>query len=261
MAENVYREAIEKPSDRVIVALDGMNWATATEVMGEVGQYVGMAKANALAQKPGWEATVQRFADLGAFTMADAKYKDIPFTMENHLTEVAECAPTLITIHADNTLEAIQAAVVGRNKGKDNLVSPFHRACKDRLGGILGVTVLTSYSEDDALSIYGDSPEDKVVQFAYTSLEAGIDGIVCSPKELKAIRKIPQLDNLITVVPGITPAWTKKPDDQKRISTPTEAIQDGADFLVIGRAITKPPEGISRGEAAYRIAEEIWEAL
>jgi orotidine-5'-phosphate decarboxylase len=120
---------------------------------------------------------------------------------------------------------------------------------------------MTSYDKEDCQSIYGDTPEKKVVQFAETAAEAGLDGIVCSPKELKAIRAISEFDDLLTVVPGITPEWAKKPDDQKRISTPTEAITDGADFLVIGRAIIKPPEDIPRDEAAQRIAQEIKEAL
>lgn len=268
MAGNVYRDSIDKPSDRVIVALDGMDWEKASELLNEVGPYVGMAKANSLAQKRGWQHAVQQFAELGALTMADAKYKDIPNTMENHLTEVTECAPALITIHADNTLQAMEASVVGRDKGKDGITNAFHRALKDRLGGILGVTVLTSYDEADAVSIYGDTPEKKVVQFAKTAQEAGIDGIVCSPKELKAIRAISSLDDMITVVPGITPRWAAKPADQARVATPTQAIQDGADFLVIGRAITKPPETLGPDHvhgtshyAALLIADEIKEAL
>lgn len=261
MVGNLHREAIEKPSDRVIVALDGMNWAMATEVMIEVRQDVGMAKANSLAQKFGWKETIQRFEDLGALTMADAKYKDIPSTMENHLREITECAPALVTIFADNEFNALKASVFGRNQGKDNIVNPLHRKRIDTVGGILGVTVLTSYTEEDSQLIYGAMPEKKVIQFAHEAAEAGLDGIVCSPKELKAIRKISMLNHLITVVPGITPAWAKKPSDQSRVSTPTEAIQDGADFLVIGRAITKPPQGVSRAEAASRIAQEIKEAL
>lgn len=261
MTGNVYRDGIETAQDRVIVALDGMDWPAATDCLTEVGPYVGMAKANALAQKVGWEATVNRFAELGALTMADAKYKDIPSTMAMHLINVTECAPTLITVHADNNLKALQATVTGRDLGKDNLVDPFRRAFKDRIGGILGVTVMTSYDEEDAISIYGDTPEKKVVQFAHTAAEAGLDGIVCSPKELRAIRAISALDHLITVVPGITPAWAAKPEDQARVATPAQAIRDGADFLVIGRAITKPPQNTSRKEAAMAIVDEISEVL
>lgn len=133
-------------------------------------------------------------------------------------------------------------------------------AWNDQLGGILGITVLTSI-DDDCVSIYGDEPEVKVVQFAHMAQEAGIDGIVCSGKELRAIRAISALDDLITVVPGITPEWAKKPGDQKRVVTPAMAVDNGADFIVVGRAITQPPVGISKQEAAHRIVTELTEAL
>lgn len=261
MSTNAYRQAIEVPSDRLIVALDGMNWEQAEGVMQEVGPYVGMAKANSIANKYGWKHAVETIADLGAFTMADPKFNDIPATMRLHLQEVTDVGPALITVHASNSTAALRAAVEGRDQALDAMVNPFLRAAKRRLGGVLGITVLTSIGDDECVSIYGEAPEKKVITFAHNALDAGLDGIVCSAKELKAIRKISALDSLITVVPGITPEWATPPGDQKRIATPSQAIGDGADFLVVGRAITQPPEGISRAEAAQRIAAEIKEAL
>ena len=273
MSAEVFRQTIQQPSDRVIVALDRMNWEQASTVMGEVGPYVGMGKANALAQKKGWEHAVNTIAALGAYTMADAKYKDIPETMENHLREVTECAPQLVTIHGDNSKAALESAVVGRDAGKEELAKKpdlYERGLPSiqQVAGILGITVLTSIDGAECRSIYGGDPEDsddlvvkkKVMQFAHTALEAGLDGIVCSGKELEAIRAVSELDALLTVVPGINPEWAAKPEDQKRVVTPSMAVQLGADFIVVGRAITKPPEGISRTEAAQRIAQELQEA-
>lgn len=260
MSAEIFRQSIEKPSDRVIVALDGMTWGQAIETICEVSPYVGMGKANSIAQKVGWQYSVDTLAYCGVGTMLDQKYKDIPSTMENHLREATECGPKLITVFADNTKEALEGAVRGRDAGRENLPASGQDGGLSNIAGILGVTVLTSIDSDSCVSIYGDTPEKKVVQFAHTALEAGLDGIVCSPKELKLIRGIAEFDDLLTVIPGITPEWTTKPTDQKRISTPTEAIQDGADFLVIGRAITKPPAAISRVEAAQRIAQELAEA-
>lgn len=227
--------------------------------MQEVGPNVGMGKANSLAQRYGWEHAVRTIADLGAFTMADGKFHDIPETVRLHVKEVTECGASLITVHASGGETMLKAALEGRNQGRDALVNPFLRACRSRLGGILGITVLTSL-DDECYSIFGVGSEEKVAQFARMAASAGVDGIVCSGKELDALRNVPDLDDLLTVVPGITPEWAKKPGDQKRVVTPTEAIQSGADYIVVGRAITQPPPGMSRAEAAERIAIEVGEA-
>jgi orotidine-5'-phosphate decarboxylase len=258
MPENVYRRSIEKPSDRIIVALDNMDWDQARQTMSQVGAFVGMGKANSIAQRLGWEHAVQTIADCGAFTMADGKFHDIPETVRLHTKAVTEAGASLITVHASGGVPMLEAAVAGREEGREALVNPFLKTCKGRLGGILGITVLTSLQEE-CVSIYGKEPEQKVLEFARSAQEAGIDGIVCSGKELRAIRAVSALDSLITVVPGITPEWAKKPGDQKRVVTPAEAIENGADFIVVGRAITQP-WGIPHTEAAERIATEVAEA-
>ena len=254
---NDYRSSIEIPSDRVIVALDKMNWDEAAQVMSEIKEYIGMAKANSIAQRQGWDHAVATIGSFGVATMADPKFHDIPETVGLEVAAVTEAGAELITIHASGDKKMLEYAVAARNEVFDNQPSA---SWNDNLGGILGITVLTSLDEDSCVSIYGDKPEKKVVQFAHIAQEAGLDGIVCSGKELRAIRAISELDNLITVVPGITPEWAKKPGDQKRVVTPTQALQMGADYIVVGRAITQPPEGISRQEAAQRIATELTEA-
>lgn len=261
MAENPYREAIETPSDRIIVALDNMSWDTANDVMDDVRQYVGMGKANSIAQTLGWDHAVERIGAFGMQTMADTKFHDIPETVRLQVGAVTRSGASLITVHASGGEPMLKKAIEGREEGLAALENPFTQASNERLGGILGITVLTSIDSDECISIYGDEPEAKVVQFAHMALDAGIDGIVCSSKELRAIRAISALDGLVTVVPGITPEWTKKPGDQKRISTPTDAIRDGADYLVIGRAITQPPEVLTRAEAAWKIVSEVAEAI
>jgi len=253
MSENLYRESIQQPSDRVIVALDNMYWDDVHDVMDEVGPHIGLAKANSLAQAKGWDHAITTLGQYGAQTMADTKFHDIPKTVELQVEAVSTLAARLITVHVSGGREMLDSAIVGRDCGSSNSPEPIPT-------GILGITVLTSLDSKDCQSIYGDEPEKKVVQFAHMAAEAGIDGIVCSGKELRAIRAISSLDDLITVVPGITPEWTQKAGDQKRIVTPTEALQSGADFIVVGRAITQPPEGVSRTEAAERIAQELGEA-
>jgi orotidine-5'-phosphate decarboxylase len=263
MSAEAFRGTIEQPSDRVIVALDNMDWDVAGAVMGEVGPHVGMAKANSIAQKYGWEHAVDTIANLGAFTMADTKFHDIPKTVELQVQEVTEVGASLITVHASGGEEMLQAAVAGSQEGKTYIESGLANKLKfgpknfPRLGGVLGITVLTSLDNEDCQSIYGSDSQTKVLEFAKMAEAAGVDGIVCSGEELKAVRSDESLDGLLTVVPGITPEWAKKAGDQKRIVTPSEAVQSGADYIVVGRAITRPPEDISRVEAAQRIAEEL----
>ena len=259
---NVYREAIEAPSDRIIVALDDMTWGEATQVIYETKEFIGLGKANSLAQRNGWKPAVDGLQDAGVRTMADTKFHDIPKTVELQVEAVTQTKASLITVHASGGQKMLEHAVTGRDRAKETLQRQYKGMLRDELiGGLLGITVLTSIDKEQCESIYGDEPEKKVIQFARTALEAGLDGIVCSGKELEAIRSDDSLSELITVVPGITPEWAKKADDQKRVVTPREAIQNGADYLVIGRAITQPPEGVSRTEAAQRINQEIAEAL
>lgn len=260
MSAEIFRQTIEQPSDRVIVALDNMSWGQADEVMDEVGAHVGMAKANSIAQRKGWEHAIGTIASYGAYTMADTKFHDIPKTVGLQTEAVALCGASLITVHASGGLEMLSAAKEAVEKSKSQITKPFPDARLKRLGGVLGITVLTSIDSDDCFAIYGRRTETKVLQLADYSAEAGLDGIVCSGQELKMIRNDSALDNLLTVVPGITPEWAAKADDQKRIVTPGEAVRRGADYIVVGRAITKPPEGVSRAEAAQRIAQELKEA-
>jgi len=123
---------------------------------------------------------------------------------------------------------------------------------------LLGVTVLTSL---DQATISGElniqTPlVDEVVHLATLGIEAGLDGVIASPLELPVLRKaLPR--SAIVITPGVRPVWAAG-NDQKRIATPADAVRDGADFLVIGRPITKPPHGIgSPRDAAQRVAREI----
>ena len=148
----------------------------------------------------------------------------------------------MLTVHASAGVEAMKAAV--QNAG---------------LTKILAVTVLTSIDADKCLSIFGDFPEKKVVRFATMALKAGIHGIVCSPKEVEAIRAIPEFNKFIVVCPGIRlKDQVIENDDQARKMTPYEAIRAGADLIVVGRPITSSQNPTAM---AQRVIEEIAEAM
>jgi orotidine-5'-phosphate decarboxylase len=264
MPSNIYREQLSEPGDRVISALDNMSWEAAIAQVSEIGAHIGMGKTNSLHQRLGTDNAVATLADNGLYTMLDGKFHDIPETVEGHVREVTLSGASLITVHTSGGVKMLEAAVKGREKGRELTRNVFQRAAAERIGGVLGITVLTSLDSDDCESIFGISKDDesgikkKVVQFAHLALDAGLDGIVCSSLELEAIRSNGNFDSLLTVVPGITPDFAKKAGDQKRTTNARQAISSGADMIVIGRAINKAESyEMTKAEAAQAVADEV----
>lgn len=167
----------------------------------------------------------------------DGKWNDISNTVAGAASGIQPLLPKFVNIHASSGIESIKKAV---ENSPNNLV--------------LGVTVLTSISKHECVSIFGSGTSKKVVKFAKDLVSVDAHGIICSPQELLALEKFTKL---IKVVPGIRPAWAPS-NDQKRITTPREAIDAGADYLVIGRPITNPPKEIGTPlDAVKKIIEEI----
>ena len=160
---------------------------------------------------------------LGKPIFADAKLHDIPNTVRGAARQLGAAGARWVTVHASGGTEMMRAAVHGLEEGSD-----------DNEAGILAVTVLTSL--DDLLPIgVPTSPAAHVLRLAGLAAVAGVEGVVCSPLEVSAV--VRAAPGLLTVVPGIRPAGSDS-NDQLRVATPAEAIADGADYLVIGRAIT-----------------------
>jgi orotidine-5'-phosphate decarboxylase len=242
--------------DRIIVALDVKTITEANALVGLLAPYVGYFKIGleliigALAQLvTGVDdkdlGELQRLFDrLRNRLFWDGKWNDIPNTMKGATLAIQPLNPAFINVHASAGLQSIKEAVV--NKGQSR---------------VLGVTVLTSLTPDECQSIFGADPKSKVLSFANMLLEAGADGIICSPQELELLRKQEELGILLMITPGVRPEWADV-GDQKRVMTPAEAIKAGATALVIGRPITKPPSTIgSPVDAAKKIAEEITAVL
>ena len=166
----------------------------------------------------------------------DLKLHDIPNTVAGAARSVAKLQPSLLTVHA-----AGGAAMI--------------RAAADALPGtrIAAVTVLTSLSAGDLAAIgLAGPPIAAVRRLASVAVAAGARAIVCSPLEVRAVREKVGPDVLL-VVPGVRLAGTET-GDQQRVSTPEQALADGADVLVIGRPITRAPDP---GDAARQIAESL----
>jgi orotidine-5'-phosphate decarboxylase len=184
---------------------------------------------------------VSRLADLGFDIFLDLKFHDIPNTVAHAVAAAARLPRVrLMTLHAAGGLAVMQAAreAAGSRKNRPAL---------------LAVTVLTSFEEATLREIGMEgSLESRVLALARLAEKAGLDGVVCSALEARAVRRDlgPQFKIL---VPGVRPA-TAATNDQSRIATPGDAIRAGADYLVVGRPITaaKDPR-----DAALRIDAEI----
>jgi len=170
-------------------------------------------------------ALLERIRTHGYALFLDLKFHDIPFTVAGAVRSACAYEPELLNVHATGGREMMLAAA---------------RAAAEYSGPtrIIAVTVLTSLSEDDLSAMGMDiGPAELVVKLALSARQAGLDGVVCSPAEAAAVRNAAGPEFLI-VTPGIRPAGASM-DDQKRTSTPAEAVAMGATSLVVGRPITK----------------------
>jgi orotidine-5'-phosphate decarboxylase len=178
----------------------------------------------------------------------DLKFHDIPNTVAGAVRAAVHLHPFIVNVHASGGRAMMQAAAEAAREAAEDLDVPRPL--------VIAVTVLTSLDDADLEAVGQRGPAaDQVKRLAALTQKCGLDGVVCSPREIKALRKLCGPDFAL-VVPGIRPAWAAT-GDQKRIMTPGEAIALGADYLVIGRPITSAPDPAA---AARRVADEIAEA-
>jgi len=237
--------------DRIIFALDFQSLKEATPLIRDLKDHVGLFKVGLTLLLSEGIKVINQIQDITgdqkAKTFLDLKLgnrNDIPNQMLGMLSVLISSSPGVefITVH-----------MMQGEKIVKEVVDKFKNETK-----VLGVTVLTSTSEEESKSLYGTDVLDSVIALSNTAKEAGCNGVVCSGREVKAIKKLFG-HGFITVTPGIRPSWSRIPnDDQRRVTTPREAIENGADYIVVGRPISldKDPVG-----AADRISEEIAQAL
>ncbi len=174
----------------------------------------------------------------------DLKFHDIPNTVAGAIRATAGIDAFMMTVHTAGGKAMLRAAVdasmeVAAMTGKERPL-------------IVGVTVLTSFDRDDlAATGITDTMQDQVMRLADLAQQSGLDGVVCSPHEIALLRRQCGAEFKL-IVPGIRPAGSDT-GDQKRVTTPQEALANGADYLVIGRPITAAPDA---REAALNILRE-----
>ncbi len=218
--------------DRLIVALDLKGRAEAERLVDRLGETVSFYKIGyELVYGGDGLAFGKELIAAGKQVFFDLKLFDIENTVEKGVAAIAATGATFLTVHGyPKVMEAAARAAAGTSLG------------------ILGVTVLTSYDSDDMMEAGYDRDVESIVGLrAHQAKLAGIRGIVCSPLEAALTRTLIGED-MAVVTPGIRPGETGN-DEQKRTLTPTEAIEDGASHLVIGRPITAAPDPVLAAKA------------
>ncbi|AAP96170.1 orotidine-5'-phosphate decarboxylase [[Haemophilus] ducreyi] len=162
----------------------------------------------------------------------DLKYHDIPNTVARAVRSAADLGVWMVDLHASGGLTMMEEA--------KKILEPYGKDAPL----LIAVTVLTSMEDLDLLQIgINASPMEQVIRLSHLAKRAGLDGVVCSPQEVEVLRTHCG-DDFKLVTPGIRPAGSDF-GDQRRVMTPKQAIQTGADFLVIGRPITQAQEPLS----------------
>lgn len=170
-------------------------------------------------------ALVRQISGMNFDIFLDLKFHDIPSTVNKAVAAAAELGVWMLTLHAAGGAEMLRAA-------HDAVADSDHKPL------LVAVTLLTSLEQDD-LAVQGvqRTPLEQVQRLASLAQECGMDGVVCSAAEAGELRKLLRKDFLL-VTPGIRPRGDAA-NDQKRIVTPAAAVQEGSDYLVIGRPITR----------------------
>ncbi len=206
----------------IIIALDVDNTAQALALIERIGPSVDFYKIGMELYAAAGVDFVKQVSKLGKNVFLDLKLYDIGETVKRATKQICTlAAPTFLTVHGSNTV--MKAAGEGRGNAPTEL---------------LAVTVLTSFDQEDLADLGYPTPVSDLVDLRVKkALESGVDGIVCSPLDVKRVRQIAG-SKLKLITPGVRSAGAAK-GDQKRVATPAEAIADGADYLVIGRQVTR----------------------
>lgn len=215
--------------NKVIIALDVSSRDKALHLVRELHDSCGMFKVGSELYMAAGPSVVSEIMDLGGRVFLDLKFHDIPNTAMRAAVEAVKLGVSMMTVHASGG-KAMMEAVAGAVAGQSSKRKPL----------IVAVTVLTSLDTAALFEIGVEVPVEQHVRLlALLAQQCGMDGVVCSPRELPLLRRAVGREFKL-VTPGIRLA-DQSANDQQRIATPAEAISAGADFIVVGRAVTDDP--------------------
>ena len=218
----------------IIVAIDEIDLNNASAIVDNLDHKKCMVKIGSVSFNSIGHQIIYYAAEKGFDIFLDLKLHDIPNTVKKSIEGLSSLPISMLTIHTSG--------------GKDMMLAAMDAVSGTQIK-VFGVTALTSLNNDDTNQIFQRTTAGQVDAMLDLAHEAGIDGVVCSPHELELVNK---RESLLSITPGIR--LQDSNDDQKRVMTPKEAINLGADFLVIGRPIT---EAENIGEALDEIFQSI----
>ncbi|CDM64659.1 orotidine-5'-phosphate decarboxylase [Pyrinomonas methylaliphatogenes] len=232
--------------DRLIIALDVETIERALLLVEQLRSSVGMFKIGSQLFTAAGPEAVREVSRMGVPIFLDLKFHDIPNTVASAAAEAAKLGVSIFNVHALGGSEmmrrALEAAQMAAERG--GIARPR----------VIAVTALTS-ADQKTLNELGiaESPTAFAVRLAKLAAEVGLDGVVASPHEIRPVRDAVERASFLIVTPGVRPRWTAH-HDQKRVMTPAEALNAGADYIVIGRAVLDAPDP---ARAVESIIEEI----
>lgn len=231
--------------DRLIIALDYSNMEDAKNIVEILGETVSFYKVGLELFLNSKGEMVEYLTQKGKKVFLDLKFHDIPNTTTMASLFAAKQNVFMFNVHASGGRTMMESVVKRVKEINPEILS-------------IAVTVLTSFSEEGLKETFKSelTLKELALNLAKLTKEAGMDGIVCSPWEAKAIKELCG-ENFKTVCPGVRPKWSVA-NDQERIMTPKDAILSGCDYLVVGRPITKNENPV---EAAKKVLAEIEEGV
>lgn len=232
--------------NKLIVALDVETAHDALRLVRTLREIAGMFKIGSRLFTAAGPSFVSEIVNSGGRVFLDLKYHDIPNTVAAAAVEAARLGVSILNVHAAGGSEMMRRAAEAVAESAD--AAAFTRPL------VIAVTVLTSANETSlAEAGWNTNPEDLVRRLSLLAEASGMDGVVASPHEIGTIRSTVKKPGFIVVTPGIRPEGSA-PGDQRRVTTPREAIMAGADYLVVGRPIL---EANDPARAAQQILDEM----
>lgn len=235
--------------EKLILALDVSSMEEAMKLVRDLKEEVGLFKIGLELYANSGMRLFEFMQAEGVQFFFDCKFHDIPNTVAKASQSLVGKGIAMFNVHATGGLEMMRTTAEATRKAAlaKSVAAPK----------IIAVTMLTSMNDEEAVQAgFGEPVSQLVPKLALLTEKAGLDGVVASAQEVKAIRAVCKPDFFI-VTPGIRPSWSAT-DDQKRIVTPAQAIKDGADYLVVGRPITQAKDC---REAARRVVDEMDSSL
>lgn len=216
--------------EKVLLVLDVSSREEAMKLVRPLYEHVGMFKVGTQLFTAEGPSLVREIVDLGGKVFLDLKFHDIPNTVSRGVLEAAKLGVSLMTIHA-----------AGGRVMMETVAKQLQDKFGDRKPMVVAVTVLTSLNDAELVEVGIARPmAQQVVAMAKLAEECGIAGVVCSPQEIQLVRRAAGPDFKI-VTPGIRMPG-QSANDQQRLATPREALTAGADYIVVGRAVTAAPD-------------------